>query len=184
MRPSTQSPNARPHKKSGRPLLLDSAKQSHVLAILSLGCTQAVAAEYVGCSASTIYRTACRNPEFARRLGRARNQAEITLLKNIHNASADPKYWRAGAWALERTLPAKYGPDRNSPLQPIPPDQLALILTHFARTIIQHVPVDKYRKDVVNSIETMARDLGQSVATTRSLIEERHTAAPLSPELG
>jgi hypothetical protein len=172
---TTPDPSAdlSPNKKNGRPPLLDTTKRNEVLAILSLGCSQAVAADYVGCTASTIYRTACRDPEFARRLRHARNQAEVSLLKNIHNAAAaDPKFWRAGAWALERSKPGRYGSDRNNPVHPIAPNQLALVLTHFARTILRQVPVDKYQKDIIKSVETMARDLGQPLPDFKDLLED------------
>jgi hypothetical protein len=187
MTPNSPPAPTLPEKKSGRPQLLDPVKCSELLAILSLGCGQAAAAEYVGCSVSTIYRTARRHPDFAQRLGRARNQAEISFLKNIHTASDDPKYWRAAAWALERSHPGKYGPDRNNAVQSITPDQLQLILAHFARRIIQQVPVDKYRKKIIASVATMTRELGLTLSSsTDILVDLNDAAAPKSmivPEL-
>jgi hypothetical protein len=179
MLPNTQPSADSPTKKNGRPLVLDPAKRAEVLAILGLGCNQTVAAEYVGCSISTIYRTARRYPDFAHRLGQARNQAEISLLKKIHNASNDPKYWRAAAWALERSVPRKFAPDGNDAVQPLPSDQLILVITHFARAIIQKVPVDKYRKDIIKTVETMVRDLGQTIPHPQKLLLE--TIADLAP---
>ena len=42
--------------------LSNSGETREILAIVSLGCSQATAAEYVGCSVSTIQRTVERDP--------------------------------------------------------------------------------------------------------------------------
>ena len=144
--------------KRGRRPALDDGKQREILAILSVGCSQSVAAQYVGCAASTIQRTAERNPKFAEKLGKAKSNAEVGLVKNIRNAAKKEQYWRAAAWALERGFPEKYarrGPDV------ITAEQLARVLAQFADMIVQQVPVDEYRKNIVKGVESLARSLGQ-----------------------
>ena len=146
--------------KRGRRPALDDGKQREILAILSVGCSQSVAAQYVGCAASTIQRTAERNPKFAEKLGKAKSNAEVGLVKNIRNAAKKEQYWRAAAWALERGFPEKYarrGPDVSTA------EQLARVLAQFADMVVQQVPVDEYRKDIVKGVESLARSLGQTI---------------------
>lgn len=147
-------------KKRGRRPVLDEGKRREVLAIVSVGCSQNVAAQYVGCAASTIRRAAERDPEFAKELGKAKSNAELGLVKNIRNAAKKEQYWRAAAWALERGFPEKYarrGPDV------ITAEQLARLLAQFADMIVQQVPVDEYRKKIVKGVEALARSLGQDI---------------------
>ena len=111
-------------------------------------------------SLSTIQRTAERDPKFAEKLREAKGNAELGLVKNIRNAAKKEQYWRAAAWALERGFPEKYarrGPDV------ITAEQLAQLLAQFADMIIQQVPVDDYRKNIVKGVEALARSLGQTI---------------------
>lgn len=163
--------------KRGRPPVLDDGKRREILAILSTGCSQAMAAEYVGCSVSTIQRTVERDPLFAESLGKARNNAELGLVRNIRNAANNEKYWRAAAWALERFFPNKYHP--GSP-HVISAEQLALVLTQFAHMIVAQVPVARYRKNIIKSLESMVRSLGQTIAEEsagKDLPAQQETAA-------
>jgi hypothetical protein len=88
--------------------ILDSVKQAEICAVLAVGGTRKMAARLVGCSPRTIRRTAARDPVFAERLTRTELSPEIKFLKNIADAAADKKYWRAAAWALERIHPNRY----------------------------------------------------------------------------
>jgi hypothetical protein len=82
--------------------LLDPEKRKIILAVLAKGSTRRAAAGLVGCSASTIYRTALRDEQFALELGRAENAAKIAFANRINAAAAEPRFWRAAAWWLER----------------------------------------------------------------------------------
>ncbi len=146
--------------KRGRPPVLNKTKRLQITAILSVGCSQSVAAQFVGCAASTIQRTADRDPKFAEELNQAKCNAELALVKNIRNAAKKEQYWRAAAWALERGFPEKYarrGPDV------ITATDLARALAQFAEMIVQQVPVDKYRKNIVKGVENLARSFGQNI---------------------
>jgi hypothetical protein len=139
--------------------VLDEVKRREVLAILSVGCSQTMAARYVGCSRSTIRREAERDPKFAEKLSQAICNAELGLVKNIRNAAKQEKYWRAAAWALERRFPERYarrGPDG------ITSDQLEQILTRLAERVTQLLPASEYRKQVVKDAEALARSFGRS----------------------
>jgi hypothetical protein len=82
--------------------VLDYEKRRLLVALLSLGCSRRMAAGYVGCSASTITRTAARDLEFGGQVARAERQLEIELLSAVRRAAKTDRYWRAAAWLLER----------------------------------------------------------------------------------
>ena len=86
----------------GRPPALDTDKRQRIIALLTVGCSRRVAARHVGCSPSTITRTAARDPAFADQVARAETNLEIELLGNIRQAAQTDRYWRAAAWLLER----------------------------------------------------------------------------------
>lgn len=143
-------------RKVGRPPVLDEKKQLQIVAILSVGCSQAVAAQFVGCAPSTIQNTAERNSKFAKELSKAKSNAELALVKNIRNAANKEQYWRAAAWALERGFPEKYarrGPDV------ITVEQIGILLTRFAEIIIEEVP-EGSRAIILKRLNTLARALG------------------------
>jgi hypothetical protein len=135
---------------------LDEEKRGQVLAILSVGCSQNMAAQYVGCASSTIQRTAERDPKFAKKLREAKGNAELGLVKVIRNAAKKEQYWRAAAWALERGFPEKYarrGPDV------ITIEQIGLLLAKFSAIIIEEVP-ERYRTGILKKMDAVARSLG------------------------
>ena len=146
--------------KRGRPPVLDEGKQREIAAILSLGCSQAAAARYVGCAGSTIQRTAEREPAFAERLDRAKSNAEVGLVRNIRDAANKSQYWRAAAWALERFFPDDYS-QRHPRVITAP--QLAAVLTQFAEILIRQVPVERYRKRIVKELQALVRSFGGDV---------------------
>ena len=154
------------NNRGGR--ILDDVKQREVLAILSMGCSQSMAAKYVGCSPQTIRREAARDPKFAKKLRQAKCNAELGLIKNIRKAANKEQYWRAAAWALERCFPEKYarrGPDV------ITSEQLAQIMGQLVERILRHVPLEKHRKDIVKDVEALARSFGRTIREEESADE-------------
>jgi hypothetical protein len=144
-------------RRRGRPPILDGNKQREILAIVSVGCSQRVAAGYVHCSPRTIRRTARRDPAFADRLQQARHNPEIFYLKSIQKAARKEQYWRAAAWALERTIPEKYarrGPDV------ITAGQIGVLMAQFAAIIVNEVPVARYRKNILRRLDVLCTSLG------------------------
>jgi hypothetical protein len=137
-------------------LALDEEKRGQILAILSVGCSQNMAAQYVGCSPRTIHRTAERDPKFAKRLREAKGNAELGLVKNIRNAAKKEQYWRAAAWALERGFPEKYarrGPDV------ITVEQIGLLLTKFAELVVRELP-ERHRSRILKQMDAVSRTVG------------------------
>jgi len=143
--------------RRGRRPILDEIKQREILALLTVGCSRRTAARYVGCARSTIQNTAQRDPKFAEKLRQANYHAEIGFLKTIQKAGRKEQYWRAAAWALERTMPERYarrGPDV------ITVEQISHLLSQITDLIVEEVPVDRFRKNVVKRMELLTKSLG------------------------
>ena len=135
---------------------LDEGRRTEILAILGVGCSRRVAAMYVGCHVNTIRNTARRDPDFAERLARAENQAELAFLRRIHKAAEKEQYWRAAAWALERKNPAEYA--RKSP-DVLTLDQVKLLLADLAEIVVCRVPVPLYRKQILKRLDALCAGL-------------------------
>ncbi len=140
----------------GRPPLLDEIKRREILAILSVGCSRSTAADYVGCSVSTIQKTAERDPAFADELRRAESRAEIVLLQAIQQAARKEQYWRAAAWALERTKPEQFGPRRPGA---IPLKDLQALIEALVSLVVEELP-DRSCKRLLKRIDSLLADFG------------------------
>ena len=106
--------------KRGRPPALnDEAKRGQIYGVLGVGGSMRLAAYTVGCYVRTIYYTMERDAEFKRRCKEARAGQEIRMLKHIDDAAANPRYWRAAAWKLERTHPDRYQAKRHVGMVPV-----------------------------------------------------------------
>ena len=138
--------------KPGRKPILDGYKRREILAILGVGCKRQVAADYVGCSASTIQLTAQRDRKLAEALRRKELQSEIGYLENIRNAARQQRHWRAAAWALERLEPEKYG--KRAP-DAITVEQVGELMTQFAEIIVEEVPVAAFRKNILKRFDAI-----------------------------
>jgi len=105
----------KPRQPRGRPRALTVAKKETILAYVSAGGSQRLAAKFVGCHHSTIRNEADRDPHFLASLTRAEAQCALALLDAITRAAttkADGD-WRAAAWLLERKWAQDFGKDRD-----------------------------------------------------------------------
>jgi hypothetical protein len=116
------------------------------------------AATYVGCDATTIRRETRRNPEFSEKLRRASLSAEISILSSIRNAAQ--KYWRAGAWLLERLDVQRYGKKNARQLTPA---QLAVFVEQFTDVIFEEIPSDDTRRRIQQRMDEAVARLSKEV---------------------
>lgn len=93
--------------KLGRPRALDDAKRREICALVSAGAGIQRAAQYVGCSHSTVCREARRDGAFREQLRRAKATNCLSPLQAMRQSLQTN--WRAAAWLLERTDPEQYG---------------------------------------------------------------------------
>ena len=142
--------------KRGPKPVLDEIKRREIIAILSVGCSQRTAANYVGCSPSTIGYTAERDPEFAEQISRAQHSQELRYLKNVQKAADQEKYWRAAAWFLERKFPDEYG--RRGP-NVITITQIKDLWARFAEIIIAEVSHEETRDNLLRRFAEVSASL-------------------------
>ncbi len=131
------APTGRRPCRPGRPPALDSDKRQRIIALLTVGCSRRVAARHVGCSPSTITRTATRDPAFADQLAQAETNLEVELLDAIRHAAKTDRYWRAAGWLLERKNPQDYA--RRSP-QLYTPHQVVQLLVATLDSLREELP--------------------------------------------
>jgi hypothetical protein len=136
--------------------ILDAAKRREICAILAVGCTRAVAADYVGCCVQTIRNTALRDESFAAELLQAESKHEILHLTHINKAATEGRYWRAAAWALERKYPDRYAARRA---HAITVDQMSQALAQFADLVFAEVTGDDDRRRIGERLEELTAGL-------------------------
>jgi transposase len=127
----------------GRPPVLDEARRRTIIALLMNGSSRRMAAAYVGCSPSTITRTAARDPEFAARLARAEGSAETEALALIRKAARKERYWRAAAWYLERRNPTDFAPCKRDV---VTEDRLRRMLGSLATLVVKDISEEKFEQ--------------------------------------
>jgi hypothetical protein len=135
---------------------LDPKKRGEICGVLAMGGSRAVAARYAGCSASTIYRTAKKDRQFASELRQAEGRAEVLQLKNITDAARNKQYWRAAAWMLERRFPNRYAP-RKPRMATI--EQFAQVLDSFIDLIVSEISDASLRERILNRLREIAQQL-------------------------
>jgi hypothetical protein len=140
-----------------RRTVLDAQRRGEICGILAMGGTRAVAARYIGCSPSTVYRAARKDPDFARQLRAAEGRAEILQLKNITDAAAGSnQYWRAAAWMLERRFPERYA---NRAADTATIEQLAQIVNRFTDLMIAEIEDAALRQRILDRLGELTQQL-------------------------
>jgi hypothetical protein len=140
-------PDANNKPVPGRPRALDDAKRREVCALISVGTSMVDAARYVGCAVSTVRREALRNEAFSAALQRAYLGAELTPLHDIRNAAK--KYWRAGAWLLERTNPQRFAKQSVNVLKP---EQLKTFISMLSDIVISEIPQSAMQQRLIGRL--------------------------------
>jgi len=143
--------------------VLTEEKRNAIVAILSVGCPRYVAARYVGCSPTTIARTAARDPQFAARLRQAQASVELAFLRRIGKAADKEQYWRAAAWALERMFPQRYA--RRDPRDTFDARQVQAALEVLAELLCECLPPAARRelhRRLARAVDQLRREGGSS----------------------
>ncbi len=141
-------------RKRGRPAALDNAKQDVIVGMLSLGCTRAAAARYLGCAPETVRKTAKRDDHFAERMRQAEMNLEMKHMSNLVNASG--RSWRASAWALERLNPKRFGRRRPDAFSP---DQIKGLIDYLGKLLGDEVPETPTRDRICDRLEQVVQRL-------------------------
>ncbi len=100
--------------KKGRPRALNETKRREICALVSAGAGIKRAAQYVGCSYSTICREASRDENFREQLRQAKATTQLAPLQAMRQAVQTN--WRAAAWMLERSDPDQFGRQHRNTL--------------------------------------------------------------------
>jgi hypothetical protein len=139
-KPAKKPTNRIKRAKAGQPPKLTDAKKKAVIAYISSGGSQRLAAMYVGCHHSTIRNEADRDPQFLAGLTRAEGQCALELLEAVHDHATDDADgdWRAAAWLLERKFPKDFGKDRDDAAEQ-EPTQIIKILVETRHEAEQYV---------------------------------------------
>jgi hypothetical protein len=150
--------------KKRRKCLLSREKRRMIVAMLSNGSSRRMAARYIGCAPSTITRLAARDPQFARQLDQAEQGAEIQALRCLRNAAADPRYWRAAAWLLERKNPDDFA--RRLP-ESLTGPEIFTTLTHLMLVMTEGLD-EKQCDHFLRRLEELRNELEETGALRRA----------------
>ena len=148
----------------GRPCALDDARCAEICDLVGNGHSVRAVARLVGCNVKTIRRHAARNPNFARLLATAEISARHDPLKMMRRSAGAS--WRAAAWLLERTDPARYA---KQPSGACRPEDLDRAFTRIMDSALSHVSGAESRNALYESLakimeeETMRLFLPPSV---------------------
>ncbi len=130
---------------------LDETARRQIIRLVTLGSSRRMAARVVGCAASTITRTAARDPQFAAELARAEAKLETRMLHCIRKAAQTQCHWRAAAWLLERKNPQEFAPR--------PPGVLTVVEVYrmFAEVLasLGGQIADENRRRAMDALETL-----------------------------
>jgi len=80
-----------------------------------------MAAQYVGCSPSSLARTLDSDPEFAEAVATAEQNVEIEALQRVRNASRNDRYWRRRLGSSKGEMPATLPAARSTRSPPSKP---------------------------------------------------------------
>ena len=158
----SERPNRRQTTARARPAL-DAVKKGQITAMVAVGCTRRVAAGFVGCCVGTIRNTAQRDAAFAIELRKAEAQPQVYHLRNIHQAAADARHWRAAAWVLERKYPDHFGVRRA---KTVTVEQVRVAFEHFASIVCEEITDADCRRRVLGRLKRLSQSL-QTLAHSR-----------------
>ncbi len=121
--------------------MLTAELKQQLVAVASLGCDRLTSSRYIGVSLEEVRAAIEGDAAFAVELVRAEAQAELTHMKNIHQASKEEKNWRVSVWWLERRRPEQYAPRRGETFGRAEAEKLAELLGTAVKAEVQDAQV-------------------------------------------
>ncbi|MBX9788607.1 MAG: hypothetical protein K2Y37_06800 [Pirellulales bacterium] len=133
---------------------LDAGQRSEILGLISLGCSQVVAARVANCSLADVQQAFEQDPDLFKELAAAASELETRALKAIEDAWG--KNWRAACWLLERRFPERYA---RRPPDTIPVEEARKFLTDVSALVEEHLPDDPAREQLLTALAERGREL-------------------------
>jgi hypothetical protein len=122
-----------------------------------------MAADYVCCTERTLYNTAKRDPEFQKRLRRARLSPELLCLKTLSKASHNDENWRAAIHMMKHLYPERYARKPNT----MPIEQVKELIVEVVAAIDSVVTDDRTRARIGHRVEKVIRRMHSGKAQRR-----------------
>jgi hypothetical protein len=144
--------------------VLDEKKKAKIIALLANGSSRRMASRFVGCAASTIARTAARDPTFREQLATAEQNVDIDALRAVRAAAHKTRHWRAAAWLLERRNPDDFA--RRTP-ETYTASEFASLLTAVMDGICDDLPEENYQR-VMKKLEQLCEGANQNVQADKA----------------
>jgi hypothetical protein len=104
--------------------------------MLTMGCDWETTAKYLGFTPVQLRGETKRDEAFRREVLRCEAAADLHQIKNLHEASKDPKNWRTSVWWLERTSPVRFA---KRPAMAITHSEWKQFLATIANAITEEV---------------------------------------------
>jgi hypothetical protein len=135
--------------------VFDEKKRDTVCTLVHFGFNRWQAAQHVGISRATLYRTARQDQAFRDKLRNAELHQELRPLQRIMEHM--PKSWRAAAWVLERQKPDLYV--RRAP-QTMTLADMQGIFHAMMKFLLRGMPDKAARARVTANLEELFEELG------------------------
>lgn len=131
------------------------AQHKQLVAAITIGCDRTTAAAYIGLSPAELAELLTADADLARDVRRAEATAEINHLRNLHNATQEPKNWRASIWWLKSRQPERY--DRKP--HTVNDQELAEFVGRLMDALDDLVPQES-RPELARRVEALLADAG------------------------
>lgn len=156
----TESTVVATRRKKSVGVPLDERRRAEICAIVGVGCSQATAARYVGCTPGAISAAKKRIASFREEMLHAEAHHELVLVRHIHQAAVGPNGWRAAAWLLMRRYPERYA---ARAAETVTPQQIEDSLEYFANQVAREVKDASARSRIMISLRKATRKIALDI---------------------
>lgn len=151
-------------------LPLNAAQKQTAISVLQVGCSLRAAARAVGRSVRGLRRECRDDPAFHSELLNALSHAEMRHMKNLYDAAAETRNWRASAWALERMYPDQYGVKRPGTITRA---EFVEMLTQLSDVVVAELPAVEDRQRVLRALRRLTSSRREKAAATFDVLPNR-----------